>query len=389
MVLIAGAGPVGLAAANVLADAGIAVTVLEAEPRLPQNLRASTFQPPTLDMLSRFGAAERLIEMGRVAARVQYRDRKGWVAELDFGVIASHTQHPYRVQCEQFKLNQVLAARLAGGGNARIEFGAEVVDVADQPGGVTVLLAGGRTLQGDWLIGADGGRSRVREALGIPLQGFTWPERFLVASTPFDFAAVIARLCDVSYFADPEEWFFLLRVPGVWRAMFPVRAEESDADVLSDASIQRRLNRVHPLAGDYPIGHRTLYAVHQRVAESYRKGRCFLAGDAAHLNNPLGGMGMNGGIHDGFSIGEKLAAVIRGQAAEAELDRYEQQRRPVALEYVNRITIANKRNLEARDAEEHRRWKDEMTRTAADPALAREYLLKISMIESLRRSECA
>jgi 3-(3-hydroxy-phenyl)propionate hydroxylase len=388
MVLIAGAGPVGLAAANLLADAGVEVTVLEAEPRLPENLRASTFQPPTLDMLERFGAAERLIAMGRVAPKVQYRDRAGWVAEFDWSAIAGETRHPYRVQCEQFKLNQVLAARLSQLQHVRIEYGAEVTHVEEGSNGVTVELQGGRRLRGEWLIGADGGRSRVREALGIRLEGFTWPERFLVASTPFDFAEVIPRLCDVSYFADPEEWFFLLRVPGVWRAMFPVRAEETDAEVLSDASIQRRLHRAYPLPNDYEIRHRTLYSVHQRVAHAYRSGRCFLAGDAAHLNNPLGGMGMNGGIHDGFSIAEKLAAVVRGAAPESELDRYERQRRPVALEYVNTITIANKRNLEARDPVEHARWKDEMTRTAADPRLARDYLLKISMIASLRRHEC-
>src|SRR5881396_214590 len=125
-VLIAGAGPVGLAAANVLADAGVAVTVLEAEARLPENLRASTFQPPTLDLLARFGATRRLIDMGRVAPRLQYRDRKGWVAEFDFGVIADATQHPYRVQCEQFKLNQVLAERLSNMKSASIQFTSEV-----------------------------------------------------------------------------------------------------------------------------------------------------------------------------------------------------------------------------------------------------------------------
>jgi 3-(3-hydroxy-phenyl)propionate hydroxylase len=383
-VLVAGAGPVGLSAASVLAEAGVPVTVLEAEPRLPENLRASTFQPPTLDMLARFGAAQRLIDMGRVAPRVQYRDRKGWVAEFDLGLLARETQHPFRVQCEQFKLNQVLAERLG-----RIEFSSEVTAVEQDADGVTVTVNGARRMRAGWLIGADGARSRVREALGIPLEGFTWPDRFLVASTPFDFARALPGLCEVSYFADPQEWFFLLRVPGVWRAMFPVREEENEQAVLSDESIQARLQRVHRKDGPYEIRHRTLYSVHQRVAGAYRRGRCFLAGDAAHLNNPLGGMGMNGGIHDAFSIAQKLAAVIRQGAPESALDAYERQRRAVALEYVNSITIANKRNLEARDPEEHRRWKENMSRAAADPALAREYLLKISMIASLRRSECA
>src|SRR6185369_284723 len=173
-VLIAGAGPVGLAAANVLADAGIGVTVLEAEPRLPENLRASTFQPPTLDLLARFGATQKLIDMGRIARKVQYRDRAGWVAELDFGVLSADTQHPFRVQCEQYKLNQVLAARLSD-----IRYSAAVTDVQQDKESVTVTVNGGEKLRADWLIGADGGKSRVREAIGIKLEGFTWPERFL------------------------------------------------------------------------------------------------------------------------------------------------------------------------------------------------------------------
>ena len=381
-VLIAGAGPVGLAAANVLAEAGVEVTVLEAEPRLPENLRASTFQPPTLDLLARFGATQKLIEMGRVARKVQYRDRAGWVAELDFGVLADDTQHPFRVQCEQYKLNQVLAARLP-----RVLFGAEVTAVEDDGKSVTVTINGKDQLSGAWLIGADGGRSRVREAIGVKLEGFTWPERFLVASTPFDFAQVMPDLADVSYFADPEEWYFLLRVRDVWRAMFPTRAEESESGILSDDSIERRLQRVHAKSGRYEIAHRTLYSVHQRIAETYRKERVFLAGDAAHLNNPLGGMGMNGGVHDGFNLAEKLAAVIKG--GPDELDRYERQRKPVALEYVNRITIANKRHLEMREAEEQRRWREELAHAMSDRAAMREYMLRISMIASLRKYECA
>ena len=98
---------------------------------------------------------------------------------------------------------------------------------------------------------------------------------------------------------------------------------------------------------------------------------------------------MNGGIHDAFNLAEKLAAVIKEGKPVAELERYERQRRPIALEYVNTITIANKRNLETRDPQEQRRWRDEMTRTASDSRLAREYLLKISMLASLRKAAAA
>jgi len=390
-VLIAGAGPAGLVAANVLADAGIPVTVFEAEPVLPENLRASTFQPPTLDLLARLDISKSLIDMGLVTPRLQYRDRKGWVAEFNFGVISSDTQHPYRLQCEQFKLNSLLIDRLSRIPHAGIRFDARVADVGQDADGVTVTVesaAGGSSVErGAWLIGADGGRSAVRDLIGVALEGFTWGERFLVASTPFDFAEAIPGLADVSYFADPEEWFFLLRVPGLWRVMLPIGADEQEADILSDAGIQRRLQRVHPNPVGYPIEHRTIYSVHQRVATRYRVGRAFLAGDAAHLNNPLGGMGMNGGIHDAFNIAGKLAQVCLGQAGEALLDRYEAERRPVALDYVNKITIANKNNLETRDEARQKAWREEMTRTAVDKRLAREYLLKVSMISSLRRPE--
>lgn len=388
-VLIAGAGPVGLVAANVLADAGVPVTVLESEPRIPETLRASTFHPPTLDILDRFGATERLIAQGLKAPRLQYRDRAGWKVQFDFGAIADLTKHPYRVQCEQFKLALVLAGRLASKPGASIEFSSTVTGVTQDADGVTVEVdgpKGARRWRTPWLVGCDGGKSRVRDALGIVLEGFTWAERFLVASTPFDFAAVMPGLCEVTYFADPEEWFFLLRAPGVWRAMFPTREEEKDEDILSDAGVERRLQRAWPKAGRYEVAHRTLYSVHQRVADTYRKGRAFVAGDAAHLNNPLGGMGMNGGIHDAMNLAEKLARVIRGEAPESELDRYERQRRPIALEYVNTITIANKKNLEQRDPAERRRWQETMDRTAADPAATREYLKRVSMIASLEKS---
>ena len=388
-VVVVGAGPVGLVAANVLADAGIPVLVLESEPAIPRTLRASTFHPPTLDMLDRLGATEQLLAMGLKAPRLQYRDREGWRAQFDFGAIADLTRHPYRVQCEQYKLAEVLAQRLSSRPGAMIEFASTVTGVAQDGAGVVAEVdgpAGLRRVGAGWLLGCDGGRSRVRDALGIVLEGFTWPERFLVASTPFDFAAVMPGLCEVTYFADPEEWFFLLRAPGVWRAMFSARPEEKDEEILSDEGVERRLQRAWPKADRYEVAHRTLYSVHQRVADTYRKGRAFVAGDAAHLNNPLGGMGMNGGIHDAMNLADKLARRILGDVPEAELDRYERQRRPIALEYVNTITIANKKNLEERDPAARRRWQETMTRTAADPAASRDYLRRVSMIASLEKA---
>jgi 3-(3-hydroxy-phenyl)propionate hydroxylase len=149
-------------------------------------------------------------------------------------------------------------------------------------------------------------------------------------------------------------------------------------------NVQRRLQRVLARGEPYPIRHQTLYAVHQRVADHYRVGRVFLAGDAAHLNNPLGGMGMNGGIHDAFNLGDKLARVLRGQADPSLLDRYEPERRPIALDYVDRISTQNKRNLEARDPAERERFRRTMETIAADPKQAEAYLLRIAMIASLR-----
>ena len=383
-VVIAGAGPAGLVGATILARAGVAVTVLEAEPSLPLNLRASTFHPPTLDMLDDLGAARPLIDQGLKAPKLQFRDRPtGLIAQFDFGLIGDLTRHPYRVQCEQFRLNQALLALLQQMPAADIRFDSEVVGVEQNADGVTAMLRGGGSVTGRYLIGADGATSAVRDATGISFEGFTWPERFLVVSTPFDFTGPFPDLCLVNYVADPEEWYFLLQVPGLWRVMFPTGADEDDDTIMADATAQRRLRRVFDPGTPYTVAHKTLYRVHQRVADRYRAGRAFLAGDAAHINNPLGGMGMNGGIHDAHNIAGKILRVMTGAAAPDLLDRYEAERRPVALEYINKHTIRNKRNLETDDPAEQAAFRAELRETLADPAKTRDYLRRVSMIASL------
>ena len=388
-VLVAGAGPVGLVVAVHLAQHNIPVTVLEAEADLPETLRASTFHPPTLDMLESTGVLDAFLAMGLKAPTLQYRERSGCIAEFDFGQIADVTAHPYRLQCEQFKLNRLLYEKLVTLPGTEVRFSSEVTAVEEDATSVTAVVGQGdgtQSFTGRFLVGADGARSNVRKTLDIAFDGFTWPERFLVVSTPFRFEKHFDGLAPVSYFADPDEWFFLLRIPGLWRVMFPTRPEECDDAVLSDASVEQRLQGVVRTEGLYPVEHRTLYPVHQRVAARYRKGRAFLAGDAAHINNPLGGMGLNGGIHDGYNLAERLVRVWHGEAPDAELDGYERQRRPIALEYANVHSTRNKLNLEARDPERQQEFRRTMRETASDPEKSYEYLLRISMIASLRQA---
>jgi 2-polyprenyl-6-methoxyphenol hydroxylase-like FAD-dependent oxidoreductase len=390
-VLIVGAGPVGLVAAAALAAEAIPVAVIEAERDLPDGMRASTFHPPTLDMLERFGVVESLVEDGLICPTWQFRDRaEGPIATFDHAMIAGDTRHPYRLQCEQWRLTRLLRERLAT--NAAVEFvyDARAIGVAQDDAGVrlTIERPDGQqeALAGRYLIGADGARSAIRKSLGIGFEGQTIPEIYLTLSTPFAYHDAIEALTNIAYISDPHEWFVLLRNRNLWRLLLPTDPEEPEAVMLSDARIEARMQQVLPKAGAYEITHRTAYRVHERVAERYVEGRVFLAGDAAHVNNPLGGMGMNGGIHDALNLAEKLTAVWHG-APLAAMGRYERQRRRVALEVVQQQALRNRSILNQKDPTVRRAFLDDLRATVADPARHRAHLLRTSMIQSLRDLE--
>lgn len=389
-VIIAGAGPVGMVAAADLVRQNIPVLVLEKGDALGNESRASTFHPPTLDMLDDLGFAEALIAQGLKAPTVQYSSTAdGLLGTFDFAAIADLVRHPFRLQAEQFKLTRIILDALRNNPLFTIAFGSEIKSVEQTSETVTVaVLANGAetTYQCAWLIGADGANSVVRRSQNMEFEGFTWPERFLVMTTPVDFTALRPGVSSVSYVADPERWYFLLRILGAWRVMMPVAAEVSDADALSDDYVTASIRRIVPAELDCPILHTTLYRVHQRVAADFRKGRTFLAGDAAHINNPLGGMGMNGGIHDALNLTSKLGPVINGEANEDILADYDLQRRTVTMQAIQGDTIRNKKNLEAKDEADRARFRDDIRAAAADPEKGRALLRRIAMLDSLDRA---
>jgi 3-(3-hydroxy-phenyl)propionate hydroxylase len=311
------------------------------------------------------------------------RARLRLIAEFDFDRLRGETAYPYVVQTEQHKLALMGIARLRAMPNAQVRMATKVLEIAQDATGATVQTESGE-LRADYVIGCDGGRSTVRKSLGIEFEGFTWPERFLVITTRFDFEAALG-CCYRNYMADPEEWTNLFKVAGDdlkgrWRAVFNTRQDESDEEALSDAAVRARLARVYVPEAERDYLHLNLYNVHQRVAQQFRRGRVFLCGDAAHVNNPIGGLGLNSGIHEAWH----LARLLNGGG---DLDDYERVRRPLNIEYVQEQTIANKKRLEERDPLTREKRFDELRRMADDPVKHRAFLMRASLLEGARRLE--
>ncbi|MGE3245581.1 MAG: FAD-dependent oxidoreductase [Beijerinckiaceae bacterium] len=394
-ILIAGGGPVGLFCALLLGRAGLPVRVFDNNPALQQDPRAATTHPATLEVLGAAGLVEDMARVGLVTPIFQFWDRptNTKIAEFDHALLKDDTPYPTVIQCEQFKTAQLILERLNAMENVEVLFGHEVLGFAQDGAKVAAEVRGPdgvATHEGAWLIGADGGRSTVRKQAGIAFEGFTYPEKFLVLTTPFDFQAN-RGYCPRSYFADPEEWCNCFKVaadgpPGLWRTVFPADADAPENEILSDASVHARLMKFFPREKPYDIVHRNLYVTHQRVAETFRKGRVLLAGDSAHVNNSIGGMGLNGGLQDAANLGEKLIAVLVDKAPETQLDLYSLQRRTVTNEFVQQQTIANKKRLEARDPETRKQNFEELAATAADPAKARAFMRRTGMLDMQDRA---
>jgi 3-(3-hydroxy-phenyl)propionate hydroxylase len=390
-VIVVGAGPVGLTCAALLARGEVPVLLLESTPERARDLRASTWHPPTLDMLDELGLADPLIERGLVTPTWQVRMHpSGERAVFDLGVLAGETRHPYRLQCEQQVYCELVEAQLTAlAGGCTLRRGVTVTGLrqTDSAVAVEVLEPDGSTAEFEaaWVIGADGARSVVREAAGLRLQGSTYPETTILATTTFPFEQHLEGLSNVNYCWARQGTFSLLRLPDRWRVSLYADADESVERALHQSTFEAKLQRIVPTGGLYEVLEARPYRIHRRIVPGYRAGRLLLAGDAAHLTSPSGGMGMNGGLHDAFNLCEKLVRVWRGES-DALLDQYARQRRPVAQQEIIDQAHRNRSRMQERDPALRRQALEELHAITRSPERLRDYLLHSSMIAGLRQA---
>jgi 3-(3-hydroxy-phenyl)propionate hydroxylase len=396
-VIVIGAGPVGLCLSLALAQEGVPVTVIEAlgeDNFLEQVPRAGTNHPATLEMYDRIGLYRRLEPRGIIAPVFHYWDRAAneLIAAFDHIHLKDDTRFPYVLQCERIKIVEEALKMAKAHSEIDVRLSTSFTHFAQNGSGVVahVVNAAGESesIAGVYLVSAEGARSVVRKDLDIEFEGFTYSDLTLNIEVAYDFRR--HGYAERNYISDPVEWSNLFHwkgPPDRWRVHFPVAPTEDEETVCRPEALQARLQRLLPTGREFDIVATNLYTVHQRVAKKFRVGRAILAGDAAHVNSPIGAMGMNSGVHDAFNLADKLVNILRGKQGEEILDRYERQRRHVAIQHTQAQTMRNKRLLAERDPAVRKRNQDELRRTAEDPARARAFLLRASLIESLREAE--
>jgi 3-(3-hydroxy-phenyl)propionate hydroxylase len=396
-VIIIGAGPVGLCLTLALAQVGIPVTLVEAlsdEKFLDQVPRAGSNHPSTLEFFDKIGLYELLEPRGIVAPKFQYWDRQNGtlIAEFDHVDLKDDTKFPFVLQCERIKIIEEALKLANAHSSVTVRMSTELVAFEQDTDEVrtSVRNADGdaEIIFGSYLVSAEGARSIVRKDADIEFEGFTYPERTLNIEVAYDFTK--HGYTERNYISDPVEYSNLFHwkgPPDRWRVHFPTDPNEDEDALTRPEALQGRLKGFLSTDRDFDIRGWNLYAVHQRVAKRFRAGRAILVGDSAHVNSPIGGMGLNSGVHDAFNLAEKLTNILRGRASESELDRYERQRRHIAVKHTQAQTIRNKRLLEERNPMVRKRNHEELRRTAEDPAQARKFLLRASLLDSLREAD--
>jgi 3-(3-hydroxy-phenyl)propionate hydroxylase len=396
-IVVVGAGPVGLCLSLALAQADLKVCLIEAlgdDNFLEQVPRAGTNHPATLEMYDRLGLYQKLEPRGIIAPIFHYWDRHEGklIAAFDHACLKDDTRFPYVLQCERIKIVEEALKMAKAHPNIDLRLNTEFVSFAQDGEGVTARVinpAGEEEMvAGRYIVSGEGARSIVRRELAIAFEGFTYDDRTLNIEVAYDFTR--HGYAHRNYISDPSQWSNLFHwkgPPDRWRVHFPTDPKADEEALMRSEALQAQMQSFLPTGKPFDIIGSNLYVVHQRVAQKFRAGRAILAGDSAHVNSPIGAMGMNSGVHDAINLADKLIAIARGEADDGVLDRYERQRRHVAIAHTQAQTIRNKRLLAEHDPVVRRRNHDELRRTAEDPDLARKFLLRAALFESLKEAD--
>ncbi|MBB6170687.1 pentachlorophenol monooxygenase/3-(3-hydroxy-phenyl)propionate hydroxylase [Nocardiopsis mwathae] len=377
-VLVAGAGPVGLCTALTLARFGVPTLVLEAaEERGGDYFRmtgskAICFQRDVLDAFDRLGVAAPLIAEGVTwtTARTYYRHHE--VRTVTFPAMGGEVRLPPWINISQARVEQELLRRAAADPLVEIRYRHEVTGLRQDADGVTVEAAtpdGAVAARGTHLVGADGPHSTVRRLLGVGFPGESFADRFLICDIRADLPFPNER----RFFFDPE-WnpgrqVLVHQCPdSTWRIDWQV---PDGYDIDAERATGALDTRIRKIVGEQPyeIVWSSVYRFHERCAESFRRDRVFLAGDAAHLYAPFGARGLNSGVHDAENLGWKLACARRVSPAAAErlLGSYHDERWAAAQENL-RVTGDTMRFLVPHGEADSRRRRETLERAVTDPA---------------------
>lgn len=389
-IIITGAGPVGLFCAVLLTEAGFPVIVFEKGSGLSMDMRASTFHPATLDLIQPLGLAHALVARGSIASRWQYMihgTQKRAVFDLD--AISDLTEHPYRLQCEQFHFTELALEKLKKNPLFEMRFNSEVREIYEDEDGVSLRVCdhrGSAECWTPWLIAADGGKSTVRKFLGLAFEGSVFPKTSITLVLDYPFQNDVEDLLGVNYVWTDSGHYSLMQIRDLWRLSYSPDQDQSVEEALSEPVAQSNVQAIFPRSTPYTLLQRNYYTLQQRCLDSFRVGRVLFAGDSAHLNSPAGGMGMNGGIHDANCLVEHLIPVLQGEDDKL-LDRYSRRRRSIALEEVQRLSARNYRRHRETEPQKRAQIWQKLQDTVNDREEMREFLLDSSMIRSLQREK--
>ena len=398
-VIIAGAGPVGLVTALGLAQRGIQVLVLEKNSiEVPPQWRGSTIHPPTLAIFDELGLADEIIAGAIKVEVLQYRDLEiQQVVNFDYDCLDGLVKFPFRLQYEQYKVLKLLRTAASNNSKIEIQYDSLIESVNQDSNGVSVQVSKNgvtKSVRADWLVGADGSHSAVRKALGIELDGFTYPYPTTVVATPFKFEDHFPGLAPVTYWSGPTGRLSMIRTPDIWRIAMTTPLE--GVDISSDdrgsiseptqdfiVAIDLLLSRIPGVSlADLELKQYEVYRSHQRIAREFSVDRVALAGDAAHLTTTNGGMGLNSGVQDAAALVKALEAAIALNGS-GPISQYAKERKEFCANFLQPTTTTNHKTVDNPDYEARKSRLTELSADTNNPEIVKQVIARASMISEL------